>query len=298
MGTAQSTRFAMRDRIAQLDAEADCREISQLLQYYEFPWDLMQAASLAQFRTFAVPSIGELLGATGEYTERVQKRYDDTVLLLAAFLDHDLASDTGRRAIRRLNNMHSAYEIANGDMLYTLATLLVGPVRWIAEFGWRDLTAHEITGFTNHLRNVGRHMGIKDIPGTYAEFAAFYDEYERAHFAYSAGGRAVADSTLRLMTTFPPNDRLPAAVSLRIARAMMDEPLTSALGYRPTSALERVLVRGALKTRGRLLRRARPRTLPYLTAEIPYIRSYPDGYEVDELGTFPRGCPVGHGGPA
>jgi len=24
------------------------------------------------------------------------------------------------------------------------------------------------------------------------------------------------------------------------------------------------------------------------------MRSYPDGYDVDRLGTFPRGCPVAH----
>jgi hypothetical protein len=29
--------------------------------------------------------------------------------------------------------------------------------------------------------------------------------------------------------------------------------------------------------------------------DLRWIRSYPDGFEVERLGTFPRGCPVRHG---
>ncbi|WP_081830544.1 oxygenase MpaB family protein [Rhodococcus sp. UNC363MFTsu5.1] len=297
MPTPQSDRFAWRDRIALLDNNSDCREIVRILHHHEFPWDLIQAESLAQFRTFAVPSIGQLLYATGEYTERVQKRFDDTALILGTFIEHDFGSEIGRRAIRRLNNMHGAYDIANGDMLYTLTTLVVGPVRWISRYGWRDLTDHEITALTNHLRTVGHHMGIKEIPTTYADFVTFHDDYERTHFAYSAGGRAVADSTLDLMATFPPNDLIPPSMAKRIARALMDEPLANALGYRRPSAVERVLVSTVLKARGRLIRRTAPRTRPLPTSALPYIRSYPNGYNVEDLGTFPRGCPVPHSEP-
>ncbi len=52
------------------------------LVMYEFPWDMNQALSFALFRTYAVPGIGGLLDATGEFTARTQKRYDDTALLL------------------------------------------------------------------------------------------------------------------------------------------------------------------------------------------------------------------------
>ena len=33
---------------------------------------------------------------------------------------------------------------------------------------------------------------------------------------------------------------------------------------------------------------------PLHSADLRRIRSYPDGYQVDALGTFPRGCPVPH----
>jgi hypothetical protein len=28
--------------------------------------------------------------------------------------------------------------------------------------------------------------------------------------------------------------------------------------------------------------------------DLRWIRSYPEGYDVERLGTFPRGCPVPH----
>jgi len=36
------------------------------------------------------------------------------------------------------------------------------------------------------------------------------------------------------------------------------------------------------------------RTRPYFARQLPQIRSYPAGYSVAELGTFPAGCPVPH----
>ena len=41
-------------------------------------------------------------------------------------------------------------------------------------------------------------------PPSHQEFAAHLDAYEREHFAYSPGGRAVSDSTLALLLGFYP----------------------------------------------------------------------------------------------
>ena len=74
---------------------ADYAEIYRLMGTREFPWDMNQALSFALFRTYAVPSIGALLARTGELTERTQKRYDDTVLILDAVLEHGMDSERG-----------------------------------------------------------------------------------------------------------------------------------------------------------------------------------------------------------
>lgn len=44
-------------------------------------WDGQRALEIALLRTFAVPGIGGLLATTGEFTQRTQRRYDDTALL-------------------------------------------------------------------------------------------------------------------------------------------------------------------------------------------------------------------------
>jgi hypothetical protein len=295
-------RYHWADRIAELDPEADCHEIYRILARHEFPWDMTQSLSFALYRTYAVPSIGRLLYGTGELTERTQRRYDDTALILDTILAHGLDGDDGRAAVRRMNQMHGRYDITNDDMRYVLSTFVVMPIRWLDEFGWRRLTEAERVASAHYYRRLGRHMGIRDIPATHREFGEFLDRYEREHFGFDAGARAVSDATLALMATFRPNTLAPAAVARRLALALMDDPLLDAFGYRRPSRPVRALVRGALRVRGRLVRLLPPRTEPFQAAQLHSIRSYPDGYEVARLGTFAPGCPVtprtGTGGDA
>src|SRR3954468_13895830 len=107
-----------QQQIAGLDPETDFVEIYRIMGAYEFPWDMTQSLGLALYRTYAVPSIGELLAATGEFHGRTPKRYADTGLTLGAGLEHGFARPTGRSAIRRMNRMHGSYAISNDDMRY------------------------------------------------------------------------------------------------------------------------------------------------------------------------------------
>jgi hypothetical protein len=289
-------RFDVRRRIEELDPERDFAEIYRLLFTYEFPWDMNQALSFALFRTYAVPGIGGLLARTGEFTGRPQKRHDDTVLILDAVLEHGTAGEEGRAAVRRMNQMHRSYAIGNDDLRYVLATFVVTPIRWLDDFGWRRMTETERIASAHYYRDLGRHMGIRDIPATWQGFARHMDAYERAHFGFDAGGRDVAESTLALLATFPPHHRIPAALDRQFSLALMDGPLLDAFGFRRPGPVLRALARGGLKARGRVVRFLPPRTQPYFARQMPQIRSYPDGYEVARLGTFPPGCPVPESG--
>jgi hypothetical protein len=67
----------------------------------------------------------------------------------------------------------------------------------------------------------------------------------------------------------------------------MDEPLRAAFGFpRPHPAF-RALVRAGLTGRARALRFFPPRRRPLLPRDLPQVRSYPHGYDVAALGTFP-----------
>lgn len=281
------------DRNIDLDPETEFTEIYRNLAVYDFPWDLNQSLSFALFRTYAVPSIGRLLDDTGEFTERVQKRYDDTGLLLEAPLVHGFGSDEGRTAIRRINQMHKQYEISNDDMLYVLATFVVVPKRWIDDYGWRRLTHEEVLASVNYYRTLGRHMAITDIPETYEEFARLMDAYEDEHFAFDTGARRVADSTMGLMQTFYPAPLAPA-IEL-FSRSVMDEPLLAAFRYRRPNVVARRLSRAGLRMRARLVAALPARRKPRLVRDMPRIRSYPNGFDLSAMGTFPSGCPVHHG---
>ena len=133
-------------------------------------------------------------------------------------------------------------------------------------------------------------MGIRDIPPTW-QACALLDAYEREHFAFDAGGRTVAESTLALLATFPPNHWLPAGLVRRMSFATMDALLLDAFAFpRPHPVLRR-LVRAGLRARGRAVRFLPPRTEPYYARQLPQIRTYPGGYDVSRPRHLPARLP-------
>jgi hypothetical protein len=276
--------------VARLDPERDYEEIYRIVLAHEFPWDMNQALSFALFRTYAVPSIGRLLDETGEFARDTQKRYDDTALLLDEPARHGLRSERGRRAIRRINQMHGSYDIANADLRYVLATFVVVPKRWMDDYGWRPFSPGEVRASVRYYGDLGRLMGIADVPTTYDAFEELLTSYEADHFGYDEGGRRVADHTMRLMTTF-----YPAALARPVelfSRALMDEPLLAAFGYRRPPRLVVRAASAGLRARARVEALLPARRTPLHSPDVPRIRSYPHGYEIEQLGTFPRGCPA------
>ena len=110
-------RFAIRDYILTLDPKNDCQEISYLISAYEFPWDLTRALEFALFRVFGMPNESALLAQTGEFVQRTQKRYDDTVLILSEIIENGYDSPRGHAALVRMNKQHSRYQIPNDEIL-------------------------------------------------------------------------------------------------------------------------------------------------------------------------------------
>ena len=155
-------------RIEQLDPVADHAQIYGITARHEFPWDMSQALSFALFRTYAVPSIGVLLHDTGEFTVRTQKRYDDTALILDHIGEHGFASDEGRAALRRMNQMHAMYDISNDDLRYVLSTFVVVPIRWLDDFGWRPMSETEKVASAQLLPRARAPHGHQGHPGDVA----------------------------------------------------------------------------------------------------------------------------------
>src|SRR3954454_12803818 len=110
--------------IRRLDAVADHQRIVYLSCCYEFPFDTTRALEFALFRTFCVPSISALLDRTGEFGARAQKRYDDTDLIVSELMEWGYDSGRGTRALRRMNQLHGRFVIANEDFQYVLSTFV------------------------------------------------------------------------------------------------------------------------------------------------------------------------------
>ncbi len=266
--------------IEKLDSQRDHQRIAYLSSAYDFPWDTQRAYELALLRSFAVPSSSHLLVSTGEFTERTQKRYDDTMLIISTIGLCGYDSPAGRAALRRMNQLHGRYQIPNDEFLYVLSTFVIEPLRWNARFGWRALSDKEKQAGFYFWREVGRRMNIQNIPETLADFEAFQAAYEAAHFAFDENNRVLAEVTKNLFLSWV----LPRPLRFLghwAVIALFDPPLRRAFGYADPPVWLEWFVTTALKFRAALIRFLPPRRKP---ATVPKARSYPQGYDIQQLG--------------
>lgn len=287
--TPKKGRFGWLRRIEELDPVRDCHTIHRITAGYEFPWDYQRSLEFALFRTYCVPTISALLAETGEFENRPQKRYDDTSLLMAELLEHGYDSERGRESLRTVNRMHGQYEISNDDMLYVLTTFVYEPIEWIDTYGWRRLHPKERLATFHFYREVGKRMGIKNIPESYTEFAQFKLDYEERTFRFTEDNRRIGTYTLDLYCSWYPAALTPAVK--QGVFALLDDRMAGAFGFPAGSpTVERVAVR-ALRARARVERFLPKRTRSRATADASNrtYPGYPVGYRPRDLGT--EACP-------
>jgi hypothetical protein len=275
-------RFAIRDYIATLDPVRDCQEIAYLLTCYEFPWDTTRSLEFALFRVFGVAKGTPLLVQTGEFVQRTQKRYDDTVLILSEMLENGYDSPRGQAALVRMNKQHGRFQIPNDEYLYTLSTFIFEPIRWNEKYGWRKLTREEKLAGFYYWFEVGRRMGIKDLPETYEAFEQFNLDFEREQFCYSPDNEVIAVATRNLMLSWV----LPKwlwKIGAPFVHALIDDRLLAAVGMKPAPVWLQKTVRGSVWLRGQFFRCMPPRRKPRLLTRIK-TPTYPAGYVIADLG--------------
>ena len=276
-----TARSHVLEEIQSLDPERDFARISYLSICYDFPADVTGALDLALLKGSCVPSISGLQASTGEFVHRTQKRYDDTLLILAELLESGYDSERGRAAQRRMNRMHHRFPIANDDYLYILSTSVVEPIRFNARFGWRPYTENEKRAYFNLWVAIGYRMGIKAIPPTLAALERYHDEFERERFVFSPANHANAVAMIDLFSGWYP---APVRPLVRAGiRALLADDVLDALGLPRPSARARRLTESLLDLRAGLQRLAPRRTRPFLHTRRPHP-SYPDGYRIEELG--------------
>jgi hypothetical protein len=182
-----------------------------------------------------------------------------------------------------MNRMHGRYQISNEDYVYVLSALILEPLRWNSRFGWRPYTEKEKLAHLVFWREIGRRMGIRELPVTLAETERFNVDYERERFRYAGSNRVVAEATMRVFLAWYPAPLRPL-VRLFIC-SLLESRVLQAFDYREPPAPVRGLVLGALGLRARLLRHLPRRRRPHLLT-LSATRTYPSGYSVQELGVL------------
>jgi hypothetical protein len=226
---------AVQDEIKNLHADTDHQRIVYLMTAYEFPFDMTRALELALFHTYASPSISALLHRTGEFERRGQKRYDDTSILIAQFMQAGYDSDLGKRAISQMNKMHGGFRIPNEDFLLVLSTFITYPIDWMEKYGWRKMSETEQEALFLFFKEVGKRMNLTDIPESLEAMRAFAHDYEERHFKFTESNRVIADATVKIVENWFPKFLRPAVKPT--FSALINKKLRIAFGYKKPSAI-------------------------------------------------------------
>ena len=130
-------------------------------------------------------------------------------------------------------------------------------------------------------------MGIEAIPSCFDAFVSYGDDYEEAHFRYADSNAEIGEVTRDLLLSFYlPRGLVP--LGRPIVHALCDPPLQAAMGFRsPPNWVEHFAVK-SLRLRSYILRLLPTRGKPRLITARRRA-TYPDGYKIGELGTFPKG---------
>ncbi|KAF8524796.1 hypothetical protein BU17DRAFT_42485 [Hysterangium stoloniferum] len=241
------------------------QEIMLVYYRYEFPWTSSKALGFALFKTYGIPTISKILNKTQQLTDKGKcgKRYMDTSLLIGAFMtcpmygtnsgvDYpDNKADVDPRsaiAIARINWLHSQYpSISNDDFLYTLSVFIYEPVRWYKAYEWRELTELECQASFIFWAEIGRRMGIQNIPASYKEFLEWSEAYERDHMVPDDNNKVLAERTIELLIHKLPNMFKPFARIL--VSCLMEDRLRNAMLIPPPPALLKKTVHGIMGIR-------------------------------------------------
>jgi hypothetical protein len=273
----------MLERIAALDPVADAAALYRFTALYEFPFELRYGLNLAFYRTFAIPRIAEVLAASGQIAREPQKRAHDTGLFMYELIEAGgFDTQVARDVVRGLNRAHRNWNIGNEDFLYVLAAFVVVPARWIDQFGWRRLIDSERSAMASFYAELGRRMGITEIPNSYPAFEHVLDEYEVKYLAASPAGIRHMQATVGIIAKSLPRPLRRFAPLM--TSAMADDALCQSLGLRPAPTWTKALARLVFAGRGVIVRRMAPREASWFTPGARARSVYPHGYTIADLG--------------
>ncbi|KAH7371371.1 hypothetical protein BKA66DRAFT_572865 [Pyrenochaeta sp. MPI-SDFR-AT-0127] len=206
----------------------DAQTIIGQMGLYECPWVFLAGKDFAFLRAFAIPGISKVSVGAKEMVDRVGKRYADTTVLVGEFLVNDIDSERACIAINRMNWIHSRYgsKIHMDQMVYTLCLLTCEALQWIDKYDWRKTVALEKHASWVFWYEVGRRMGLEDVPLSFEACAAFIEDFETRKMAPSQDNALIAKGVFSLYASTIPAFLTPVVHAVLIA--FMDTRLSAA----------------------------------------------------------------------
>jgi hypothetical protein len=179
-------------------------------------------------KAFAIPGISKVSVGAREMVDRVGKRYADTTVLVGEFLVNDIDSERACIAINRMNWIHSRYgsSIKMDQMVYTLCLLTCEALQWIDRYDWRQTTALEKHASWVFWYEVGRRMGLVDVPQSFEACAQFIEDFETMNMAPTEDNAVIAKGVFALYASTIPAFLTPVVHAVLIA--FMDSRLSGA----------------------------------------------------------------------
>ena len=263
-------------------ADGDLFSIYRNMVLYDFAQEIHAGFFVSYYRNFAIPSIARTLAGRGEMAARPLKRSYDTGIVIHEIIANGFDSDRGTAMVELLRRVHRGVPGTGEDFLYVLMTLLVLPLRWVNQHGWRKLTPLEEDAAVAFYSELGRRMGLGPAPSTFPGAARFLDDYEARHLGPSPEGAALLEATVGALENRLP--RLLRPLTGTVLALMMDKSeVATALGLKPSPAWLRGPFNGVLRLRALRARRCPLPTTPSFTPGAP-VSAYPDGYTLDMIG--------------
>ncbi|HEX7856854.1 MAG TPA: oxygenase MpaB family protein [Sphingobium sp.] len=276
----QSDPHARLRRIEQLDPAKDYLEITNLF-YADFQSVMLLKAFNGFMFTFAAPRISRVLGSTGEIERRIAKRVVDTTLLSSAVMQHGFGTPIGREAARRVNSMHSRYDIHDDDFVAVGIEEAIGSLDLAEKFGWRHVTEIEREGVRIFYSYQARAFGSpQPLPGSVPEMRAFFERYLHTQLGFEPQNRRMADAFVAWFRQLLPAPLRPMISPFLFSH--LDPRIAHACGVPIPSAPIRGVAHYIMKRIGQRdpVPDGAPNELEEMVRQI-----YPEGYELARIGT-------------
>lgn len=126
-------------------------------------------------------------------------------------------------------------------------------------------------------------MHISDIPTTFEEAEAFFDDYERRRVAASPDGWTLMNATVQVFQSLQPRLLRPLARSM-IATMLDDGQLAKALGLPRSTWLSRFTLNAGMAIRNKIRRHTPLSPVPSFLPGQSAPPVYPDGYDLADVG--------------